>query len=121
MVALRSRTARATLSHHTMTFTLPRSAGEMQGGRVPRATVHARTGASAFTGNRVIRGGSWNNNDVANLRSASRNNNTPMNRNNNLGFRCAGTDLCHLARPERRAPARSPAACVFRSGACLRG
>lgn len=37
--------------------------------------------------NRVNRGGSWNN-DPANLRSANRNNNTPDNRNNNLGFRC---------------------------------
>jgi len=37
--------------------------------------------------NRVNRGGSWNNTPV-NLRSANRNNNTPSNRNNNLGFRC---------------------------------
>ena len=36
--------------------------------------------------NRVKRGGSWNN-DGTNLRSAKRNNNTPSNRNNNLGFR----------------------------------
>ncbi|MBI4662919.1 MAG: SUMF1/EgtB/PvdO family nonheme iron enzyme [Verrucomicrobia bacterium] len=36
--------------------------------------------------NRVIRGGSWNNN-ARNCRSANRNNNTPDNRNNNLGFR----------------------------------
>ncbi len=34
----------------------------------------------------MIRGGSWNNNP-ANLRSANRNNNTPSNRNNNIGFR----------------------------------
>lgn len=36
--------------------------------------------------NRVIRGGSWNNN-AENCRTANRNNNTPDNRNNNLGFR----------------------------------
>jgi hypothetical protein len=34
----------------------------------------------------VIRGGSWNN-DGSNCRSANRNNNTPDNRNNNIGFR----------------------------------
>ncbi|HLC14942.1 MAG TPA: SUMF1/EgtB/PvdO family nonheme iron enzyme [Thermodesulfovibrionia bacterium] len=36
--------------------------------------------------NRVIRGGSWNNNP-ANVRCANRNNNAPANRNNNIGFR----------------------------------
>jgi len=36
--------------------------------------------------NRVNRGGSWNN-DARNLRSANRNNNSPGNRNDNLGFR----------------------------------
>ena len=36
--------------------------------------------------NRVIRGGSWNNN-ARNCRSANRNNNNPDNRNNNNGFR----------------------------------
>lgn len=36
--------------------------------------------------NRVNRGGSWNN-DATNTRSANRNNNTPDNRNNNIGFR----------------------------------
>lgn len=34
----------------------------------------------------MIRGGSWNN-DAQNCRSAIRNNNTPDNRNENLGFR----------------------------------
>jgi hypothetical protein len=38
--------------------------------------------------NRVVRGGSWNNNG-RNVRSANRNRNTPDNRNNNLGFRLA--------------------------------
>jgi len=36
--------------------------------------------------NRVIRGGNFNNNAV-NCRSAQRNNNTPGNTNNNIGFR----------------------------------
>ncbi|GIK56245.1 MAG: SUMF1/EgtB/PvdO family nonheme iron enzyme [Chloroflexi bacterium] len=40
------------------------------------------------TGQRVLRGGSWNNNDN-NVRAANRNNNDPTNRNNNVGFRCA--------------------------------
>ena len=38
--------------------------------------------------NRVLRGGSWNNNTEINLRSSYRNNNTPRNRNDNNGFRC---------------------------------
>ncbi|MBU0656056.1 MAG: SUMF1/EgtB/PvdO family nonheme iron enzyme [Gammaproteobacteria bacterium] len=38
--------------------------------------------------NRVLRGGSWNN-TPRNVRSANRNNNTPGNRNNNIGFRLA--------------------------------
>jgi len=36
-----------------------------------------------------MRGGSWNNNPQ-NVRVANRNNNEPTNRNNNIGFRCAG-------------------------------
>ncbi|MBU2567511.1 MAG: hypothetical protein KJ967_01890 [Elusimicrobia bacterium] len=35
-----------------------------------------------------MRGGSWNNN-ANNCRSTNRNRNTPDNRNNNRGFRCA--------------------------------
>ncbi|MBQ4479820.1 MAG: hypothetical protein II943_04190 [Victivallales bacterium] len=36
----------------------------------------------------MIRGGSWNNNNAQNCRSANRNNNNnPSNRNNNNGFR----------------------------------
>jgi hypothetical protein len=36
--------------------------------------------------NRVLRGGSWNNN-ARNCRVTNRNNNSPDNRNNNNGFR----------------------------------
>jgi len=39
-------------------------------------------------GGRVVRGGSWNNNQ-RNVRAANRNRNHPDNRNDNLGFRCA--------------------------------
>jgi len=35
----------------------------------------------------VLRGGGWNNNEN-NVRAANRNNNTPDNRNDNIGFRC---------------------------------
>jgi len=38
--------------------------------------------------NRVLRGGSWNNNG-RNVRSANRNRNDPANRNDNIGFRLA--------------------------------
>jgi hypothetical protein len=40
---------------------------------------------------RVLRGGSWNNDNTDNFRCAYRNNNKPDNRNNNNGFRCAST------------------------------
>jgi len=40
----------------------------------------------------VLRGGSWNNNDPDNLLAAYRNNNTPDNRDNNVGFRCVLVD-----------------------------
>ncbi len=39
---------------------------------------------------RVLRGGSWNNDNPENFRAANRNNNDPGNRNDNNGFRCAG-------------------------------
>lgn len=47
--------------------------------------------------NRVIRGGSWNN-DARNLRSANRNNDEPSNRNNDLGFRLVSTKKKEKAR-----------------------
>jgi hypothetical protein len=39
---------------------------------------------------RVLRGGSWNNNQ-RNARCAYRNSNNPDNRNNNIGFRVAAS------------------------------
>ncbi|MBW2431203.1 MAG: SUMF1/EgtB/PvdO family nonheme iron enzyme [Deltaproteobacteria bacterium] len=48
-------------------------------------SARGKTGAD-----RVIRGGSWNN-DAHNCRSAIRNNNSPDNRNNNVGFRLASS------------------------------
>ncbi len=42
----------------------------------------------SMSSNRVNRGGSWNN-SAANCRVANRNNNSPGNRNNNLGLRLA--------------------------------
>ncbi len=36
-----------------------------------------------------MRGGAWNNNPQ-NVRVSNRNRNEPTNRNNNIGFRCAG-------------------------------
>ena len=48
-------------------------------------------GVRAATGsNRVIRGGNFNNN-AQNVRSANRNNNSPGNRNNNIGVRLLST------------------------------
>ncbi|MBI3756020.1 MAG: SUMF1/EgtB/PvdO family nonheme iron enzyme [Deltaproteobacteria bacterium] len=45
-------------------------------------------GQVSLSSNRVKRGGRWNNN-ARNVRASNRNNNTPDNRNNNLGFRLA--------------------------------
>ncbi|MCP4538278.1 MAG: SUMF1/EgtB/PvdO family nonheme iron enzyme [Chloroflexi bacterium] len=39
--------------------------------------------------NKVLRGGSFSDNET-NIRTSNRNNNTPTNRNNNIGFRCVG-------------------------------
>ena len=49
-------------------------------GRHPWKELDGRTA-------RVVRGGSWNNNERVNLRSAYRNNDDPRNRNDNNGFR----------------------------------
>ncbi|MDR1122223.1 MAG: RNA-directed DNA polymerase [Dysgonamonadaceae bacterium] len=50
--------------------------------------VMQKTGTDIESSNRVNRGGSWNNN-AGNCRVANRNNNSPDNSNNNLGFRLA--------------------------------
>jgi len=52
-----------------------------------------KLGQTTKGSNRVIRGGSWNN-DPQNCRSANRNNNAPGNRNNNIGLRLANTACC---------------------------
>jgi len=52
--------------------------------------VCGKRGAVA-AGARVLRGGSWNNDNEDNFRGANRNNNDPTKRNNNNGFRGAGT------------------------------
>jgi len=51
---------------------------------------YAVPGPDPNTTNRVLRGGSWNN-DTNNVRSSNRNDNTPGNTNNNIGFRVAST------------------------------
>ena len=45
-------------------------------------------GAGGGSSARVVRGGSWNNDNPDNLRASNRNRNDPTNRNNNLGLRC---------------------------------
>ena len=50
-----------------------------------------------YGSNRVKRGGSWNNN-AQYCRSANRNNNSPGNRNNNLGFRLSSSRYGRLRR-----------------------
>ncbi len=47
--------------------------------------------------NRVLRGGSWNNN-TNNLHSWNRNNNNPNNTNNNNGFRCSNTQVARICK-----------------------
>ena len=51
------------------------------------AVVQEEWGRVGNGSNRVIRGGSFNN-EAVNMRSAKRNNNTPGNRNANIGGRC---------------------------------
>jgi formylglycine-generating enzyme required for sulfatase activity len=53
-----------------------------------RRAFSTRLGRRPYGSNRVIRGGSWNNN-ANNTRCANRNNNWPNNANNNNGFRLA--------------------------------
>ena len=48
---------------------------------------------------RVLRGGSWNNDNTNNLRASNRNRNNPTNTNDNNGFRCAAAQ-CFFHRPE---------------------
>lgn len=64
--------------------------------------------------NRVIRGGSWNNN-AQNLRSANRNNRAPGNHNSNVGLRLVSTSdspdkrRLRIALPcTRHCPGRDP-------------
>lgn len=51
-----------------------------------KTAISLGRGTTASGSKRVKRGGSWNN-DGHNLRSAKRNDNSPGNRNNNIGFR----------------------------------
>ena len=81
----RQRTLRLTESYK-------QTAASTKGGRVP-------TGS----GNRVNRGGNFNNN-ATNCRSANRNNNNPSNRNNNIGFRPANPSSARRVRPTERTP-----------------
>jgi|GEM_PF-1066017 len=48
------------------------------------------TGQKTTGESRLIRGGNWNNSS-GNLASSNRNNNSPTNENNNVGFRVAGS------------------------------
>jgi hypothetical protein len=70
---------------------LSTSTGHAQTGFIFAIRVNPR--ANCKGSNRVLRGGSWNN-DPTNCRVANRNNNTPDNRNNNIGFRLANTGKC---------------------------
>jgi hypothetical protein len=63
------------------------SAQSQSGSSVKVSTEFAAAWGQAE--NKVVRGGSWNNN-WNNVRAANRNNNTPSNSNNNIGFRCVG-------------------------------
>ena len=72
--------------------------------------IRSRTGSGS--GNRVNRGGSWNN-EPANVRCANRNNDAPGDSNDNLGFRLGKTKDRRNTRPSRR-PGQSHLS--FRSG-----
>ena len=75
-----------------------------------RVNIHFERGTTASGSNRVKRGGSWNN-DGHTLRSAKRNNNTPGNRNNTLGFRAGSRSrgLTRLPMNRERVSALRPA------------
>ncbi|MFO0452036.1 MAG: SUMF1/EgtB/PvdO family nonheme iron enzyme [Pseudomonadota bacterium] len=60
------------------------------GSRSSRQGKPVGTYGTGAPSRRVLRGGSWNNTAV-NARSANRNNNTPDNRNTNIGVRLAST------------------------------
>ncbi|MCE7937577.1 hypothetical protein DCC79_03780 [bacterium] len=64
---------------------------------------------------RVLRGGSWNNNQH-NARSAARNNNHPHNRNNNIGFRVCGSSHTSFPLPGRGPAVRTRCEHAHRSG-----
>jgi hypothetical protein len=51
---------------------------------------------------RVLRGGSWNNDNPNNLRAANRNRNNPENRNDNNGFRGVALRVLRPSEPDVR-------------------
>lgn len=59
--------------------------------------IHCFRMIAGSGGNRVIRGGSWNN-DSDNCQSSNWNNNDPSNRNNNIGFHLVSTAPYSLQR-----------------------
>ena len=60
-----------------------------------------------MTLNRLLRGGNWNNNSN-NCRASKRNNNTPDNINNNIGFRVVSTPRLELRQEIAAGKAKSP-------------
>ncbi|HAV33272.1 MAG TPA: hypothetical protein DCX79_14795 [Planctomycetaceae bacterium] len=80
IAAIRRRSAAAGFSPAALRQRSAGSAGPPAGG------LAEGDGPITSGSSRVLRGGSWNN-ESANLRSANRNDNTPDNRNNNIGFR----------------------------------
>ncbi|MFZ4643406.1 MAG: SUMF1/EgtB/PvdO family nonheme iron enzyme [Phycisphaerales bacterium] len=62
-----------------------------------------------MTLNRLLRGGNWNNNSN-NCRASQRNNNTPDNINNNIGFRVVSTPRLELRQEIAAGKAKSPGA-----------
>ena len=80
----------------------------------------------AEVGSRVLRGGSWNNDNTENFRCAYRNNNDPANRNNNNGFRVASTRTVGARFPrkpgrtrESPGPVQAGSQGMFSSGGAL--